>query len=63
MKHVFSGYRITQMVHSKLNMSKEDTVDTTMLEKNQQKIFSILLHFFISLLLDSEKCIYCCLEK
>lgn len=50
-----SGYNIMQMVHSKLNHPKEDTVDTKMLEKNQHKIFSTLLNFLISLLPDSEK--------
>lgn len=51
MKHVFSGYRITQMVHSKLNMSKEDTVDTTMLEKKSAKnifYFTTFLHKLIT---------------
>lgn len=35
-----SGYNIMQMVHSKLNHPKEDTVDTKMLEKKSaQNIF------------------------
>lgn len=58
MEHGFSGYNINQMVYSKLNKPKEDTVDTKMLEKNQHKIFSILLNFLISLLPDSEKNVF-----
>lgn len=55
MEHDFSGYNIIQMVYSKLDKPKEDTVDTKMLGKNQHKIFSIFLNFLISLLPDSEK--------
>lgn len=40
MKHGFSGSNIIQMVYSKLDKPKEDTVDTKMLEKKSaQNIF------------------------
>lgn len=39
MEHGFSGYNIIQMVYSKLNKPKEDTVDTKMLENSAQNNF------------------------